>query len=316
MPDISQANGPVTNHNAAGDDRFASFVALLAEHLDSHNVRGPELAQRLYVSRSLLDRIVAAAAGETTARLRRRLLLERAAFRLRTTGTTVLDAAIDAGYSSNEAFTRAFQRAYGVAPTAWRASSAPIHIPARSGVHFHPPGGLRLPASRKAITMIFPAELVDQHVAVVGQLIDRAATLTPSQLDTPIEISVEGIDANPTIRSLLSRLVGQLDMWNASMASAAYDFAVEEHESVVSMRARLDTAGASFAALVRAVSEQDRLDETFVDATCSPPQEFTIAGMVAHVLTYAAYRRTLVVGALASAGAADVADDPLAWFAP
>ena len=38
--------------------------------------------------------------------------------------------------------------------------------------------------------------------------------------------------------------------------------------------------------------------------------------MIAHVLTYAAYRRTLVVGALASAGAPDVADDPLSWFAP
>jgi len=38
--------------------------------------------------------------------------------------------------------------------------------------------------------------------------------------------------------------------------------------------------------------------------------------MIAHVLTYAAYRRTLLVGALASAGAADVDDDPLTWFRP
>jgi AraC-like DNA-binding protein len=316
VPATAAGYGPAISNSRTSDDRFASFIAVLADELDSHDARSPDLARRLHVSRSVLDRIVAAAAGETTARLRRRLLLERAAFQLRTSDATVLDAAIAAGYSSNEAFTRAFQRAYGVSPSAWRTSSVPIRIPARSGVHFYPPGGLRLPATRKATAMIFPAELVDQHVAVISQLLDRAATLTADQLDTPIEISVETIDDNPTIRSLLSRLVGQLDMWNAAMASTTYDFEIERHESLQSMRARLATAGTVFTAFVRAASEQDRLDETFVDATGCVPNEFTVAGMIGHVLVYAAYRRTLVVGALASAGAGEVADDPLAWFAP
>jgi AraC family transcriptional regulator len=35
--------------------------------------------------------------------------------------------------------------------------------------------------------------------------------------------------------------------------------------------------------------------------------------MIAHVLTYAAHRRTLVSGALHSAGITDLEDDPLAW---
>jgi AraC family transcriptional regulator len=298
------------------DDRFACFLDLLAENLDNHALSGNELAARLYVSRSLLDKIVAAAAGETTGRLRRRLLLERAAFRLKTTQIGVLDAAIDAGYSSNEAFTRAFRRAYGSPPASWRSSPGPINLSAPSGVHFFPPGGLRLLVQEKATPMNFAAEMVDQHVALISRLLDRASTLSADQLDAPIEISVESIDDNPTIRSLLSRLVGQLDMWNAAMASETYDFAVEERESVDSMRARLATAGRSFAAFVRTASEEDRLDESFVDATCCVPQEFTVAGMIGHVLTYAAYRRTLVVGALSSAGAAEVDDDPLTWFAP
>jgi AraC family transcriptional regulator len=270
------------------EDAFASFLSMLAEHLDEHELRGPELAAKLNVSRSLLDRFVAAAAGETTARLRRRVLLERAAFRLKTTPVTVLHAALEAGYSSNEAFTRAFRRAYGVSPASWRASPGPIHA----------------------------AEMVDHHLTVIGQMLDRAATLTDDALDTSIQISVQGIDDNPTIRSLLSRLVGQLDMWNAAMASETYDFAIEEHESIDSMRSRLTIGGQAFARFVRTASEQDRLGETFVDATVCVPYEFTAAGMIAHVLTYAAYRRTLVVGALASAGVPDVEDDPLSWFAP
>jgi AraC family transcriptional regulator len=35
--------------------------------------------------------------------------------------------------------------------------------------------------------------------------------------------------------------------------------------------------------------------------------------MIAHVLTYAAYRRTLVTGALYTAGITELKDDPLAW---
>lgn len=310
MPGIDDIAEP------AAEDRFGSFLAMLSEHLDDHHLRGNELAAKLFVSRSLLDRLVAATAGETTARLRRRLLLERAAFRLRTSQTTVLDAAVEAGYSSNEAFTRAFQRAYGTSPAAWRSAAGTIYIPAPSGVHFYPPAGLRVPARRKASPVIFVAELVDQHTALLGQLLDRAQALSDDQLDAAIVISVQGIDDNPTIRSLLSRLVGQLDMWNAAMASETYDFAVEAHESIESMRTRLATGGRAFASFVRTASEQDRLSETFVDATCCVPQEFTVAGMIGHVLTYAAYRRTLVVGALASAGAADVEDDPLNWFAP
>lgn len=64
------------------------------------------------------------------------------------------------------------------------------------------------------------------------------------------------------------------------------------------------------------VAEHDRFSETFVDATGEKPYVFTAAGMIGHVITYAAHRRTLVTGALASAGAADLDDDPLVWFAP
>jgi AraC family transcriptional regulator len=296
-PATSSQSGPSPQSAAGGHaveltDRFVAFLNLLAEHLDDHELGSRDLAARLYVSRSLLDRVVAAAAGESTARLRRRLLLERAAYQLRTSDCTVLAAAIGAGYSSNEAFTRAFGRAYGTSPASWRSSAAHVHLPARNGVHFYPPGGLRLPARAEARPMNFTAQLIDQHTDLIGRLIDRAATLTPDQLDAPIEISVQGIDDHPTIRSLLSRLVGQLDMWNAAMASLPYDFSVEQHESLDSMRERLSTAGGGFAAFVRAGGEQDRLGETFVDASGTEPYVFTAAGMIAHVLIYAAYGRS------------------------
>ena len=60
----------------------------------------------------------------------------------------------------------------------------------------------------------------------------------------------------------------------------------------------------------------NRLDETFVDAVCEPPEVFTYGGMLAHVLTFAAHRRTLAIGALHSAGITDLgAGDPMRWVA-
>ena len=46
-------------------------------------------------------------------------------------------------------------------------------------------------------------------------MLDRAERLADDVLDRPIEISVEGIDEAPTLRTLLSRLVGQMAMWDA-----------------------------------------------------------------------------------------------------
>ncbi len=46
--------------------------------------------------------------------------------------------------------------------------------------------------------MNFVAELIDHHMSVLRQLLDRAGELTDSQLNAVIELPVEGIDDNPT----------------------------------------------------------------------------------------------------------------------
>ena len=257
-------------------DAFAGFIDVVESSLDEP-ARAGELAARLHVSRSQLDRVVTAAAGEAPGRLRRRILLERAAFRLLEGKLGILDVAVEAGYASHEAFTRAFRREYGVAPSAWRTSPGAMHLPAPNRVHFHPPGGLRLPARKEVTSMDLVVTMTEHHIWLVGQMIDRARRLNDPQLDTPIEISVEGIDENPTAR------------------------------------ARLAECGPVFLGHVRDACDRGGLDDTFVDTTTGTPWFFTYGGMVAHVLTYAAHRRTLVSGALHTAGITDLEDDPLAW---
>jgi AraC family transcriptional regulator len=297
-------------------DRFGEFIDVLARALDDPEATGADLAGRVHLSRFHLDRLIAASAGEPPGALRRRVLLERAAYRLLTTDSTILDIAIEANYSSHEAFTRAFARAYGATPARWRRRPTRIQIAVLNGVHFHPPGGLRLPARDKETSMDLLQKMVDRHVWLVGEMLGRSVSLTDAQLDAPIELSVDGIDDHPTLRSLLARLVGQMDMWVSSIELRDYDVASERDESVSRMRARLASVGPAFVAQVRDVCQDGRLDETFVDGTCDPPRVFTFGGMIAHVLTFAAHRRTLALGALHDMGITDLGNgDPMLWVA-
>ncbi|MEO8551435.1 MAG: helix-turn-helix domain-containing protein, partial [Kofleriaceae bacterium] len=83
--------------------------------------------------------------GETPLELHRRLRLERAAAQLASTDAAVTTVAFDAGYETHESFTRAFRRAYAMAPSEFRtranearagcARPPQIELAARCGLH-------------------------------------------------------------------------------------------------------------------------------------------------------------------------------------
>jgi hypothetical protein len=230
------------------------------------------------------------------------------------TKAPLIDIAVEAGYSSHEAFTRAFTKSYGVPPREWRKRPGHIQIGEPVAVHFVPPASIRLPSRDTVGGPDLVEKMVEHHIWLTGEMVRLAGRLTDEQLDEPVLVEVD--DDEQTLRSLLSRLVGQMGMWNAAMATRDYDWSVEEHESVSSMRRRLAIEGPRYLAHVREVCDQGRLDDTFVDAICERAEVFTYGGMVAHVLTFAAYRRTLVVMALARHGIDELGwGDPMRWVA-
>ncbi|MEN0068206.1 MAG: AraC family transcriptional regulator [Myxococcota bacterium] len=66
------------------------------------------------------QRMFRALTGETLMTYVRARRLSRALIRLLDTDDRILEIALDAGFSSHESFTRAFQRTYGLAPAAFR----------------------------------------------------------------------------------------------------------------------------------------------------------------------------------------------------
>jgi AraC family transcriptional regulator len=295
-------------------DRLRQILEVIEESLDESNVAGVDLAGNAYLSRYHFDRLVRAAVGEPPGAFRRRLLLERAAHRLTTTRDAVIDVGSDAGYAAPEAFTRAFVRAFGASPSDFRGSrDIGYELPAPSDIHFYPPGGLRVRATTRSTAMDVIISMLDHHLSLTSEIIDRLPLIDHDVLDRPIKLSVEGIDRDPTLRSVCARLVGQLEMWVGALQGA--DRApVDRDNSPAALRRRLDLAAPRFRGVLVGALHEGRGEETFIDATCDPPQTFSYAGVLAHVLTFSAVRRTLAIGALVNAGVSDLgAGDPMTF---
>src|SRR5260370_8069053 len=101
---------------------------VVRESLDQEqNAKG--LARHAYRSRTQFYRLFRAMIEETPVAMRRRLLLERAAWHLSRTQLSVTEISFNANYGSLEAFTRAFRKAFRGSPTLYpRILSTYTHL--------------------------------------------------------------------------------------------------------------------------------------------------------------------------------------------
>lgn len=295
-------------------DRLRHFVDVLIDSIEDPTT-GDELARRVFLSRFHFDRLVSAALGESPGAFRRRLLLERAAYALGA-GASVTESALGADYGSPEAFTRAFRRAFGTTPSDFRASgTGAFRLSAPNGIHFHPPGGLLVPGDDpRRKPMDLADRMVEQNNWLTRRLIESAAELPDAELDEPVPLNPPTPafhEDEPSIRSMLNRLVFTKEMWSAAIVGRKFE--ASDDASLDGMSARLERAGSELEEIVRDIRARSAWDTAFVDATCDPPETFTFSGAVAHVLTWDAHRRQIVASALRARGVDAGSQDPIRW---
>jgi AraC-like DNA-binding protein len=303
-------------------DRLRSLIDLVVRSLDEPEADGRALAGRAHFSRDHLDRLLAAATGERPVALRRRLLLERAAWQLRTGAAPPSEVAVAAGYASLAAFSRAFARAHGVPPSRFAGSGRPVQLDAPNGVHFHPPAGLLVPGAGAGPPpggRDLVERLVGHHLHRVRELLSAAATLRAEDLERPLRpglvvVWFEGEEASAAV--MAERLVFTLEVWVAAMAGAVHPEPSPPAAAPAALGRRFDVAARAFTRIVRRIRDRGAWDDAFVDALCEPPQSFTYGGVVAHVLSYGAVRREALAGVLAELGVRGLSDgDPILWEA-
>ena len=105
--------------NEKYEQAILSTLLYIQSHLES-DLTLEILAGRVGFSRYHFHRIFREVIGEPAKEYIRRLRMDRAAYRLKISEETIMRIALDAGFTTHESFTRAFQRQFGMPPNAFR----------------------------------------------------------------------------------------------------------------------------------------------------------------------------------------------------
>src|SRR5258708_26624107 len=163
-------------------DEAQRLRGVVLESLDQEQ-DAKSLARHAYRSRTQFYRLFRAMIEETPVAMRRRLLLERAAWQLSRTQLSVTDISLNANDGSLEAFTRAFRKAFRVSPSLYRRMGATYtHLHAVNVIHHHS-------STDDAKGVGQSMDLFDifsgQESWHTRRLLELAKTLTDEQLDRP-----------------------------------------------------------------------------------------------------------------------------------
>ncbi|WP_102141406.1 helix-turn-helix domain-containing protein [Mycobacterium hubeiense] len=308
---------------AAGDDtrdvsegsRRDRLRELLDAVVDADNADVGDMARSSYASEFHFSREVRRLTGESPAAMRRRIMLERAAWRLRQ-GEGVGAVAADEGWSSAEVFSRAFRRTFGVPPS--QAAGVDFRLPAPNGMHFHPPHLLWLDSDGDTKQPDISQLMVAHDIADTAYLIDRAGELSNEQWAeeiSPDQVVLDWDGPEPSVAAVLGAIVWTKEVWLATIEGRDFPSrAVTQQTTAAQLAEHHDGIGKRWAAMVADYAAEGRLADTVIDALCDPPESFQLHGIVAHVLTYSAHRRQLARTMLARHGITTGRGDPLEWI--
>ncbi len=291
-----------------GRDRLRE---LLDAVLDEDNRTLDDMAGDAFASPYHFSRTLSRGAGEPPVAMRRRVMLERAAWQIRA-GASVTDAAWAAGYESVEGFSRAFARAFGHPPSTATESH---WLPAPNGIHFHPPMSLWVHTTEQPMNPL-TEQMVAHDLDDTRALLDLAKGLpheTFRERSMPGTIVLDWDGPEESVATVLEHQVWAKEVWLASIEG--HDTPAREvDDDAAGLIARHEVVAPRWLAVVRDLDRRGAWDDRLIDALCDPPESFAMSGVIAHVLTYSAHRRQLVRQMLRAAGHYVDQGDPIMWL--
>jgi len=160
---------------------------------------------------------------ETPVAMRRRLLLERAAWQLSRTHLSVTDVSLNANYQSLEAFSRAFRKAFRVSPSLYRRIGATYtHLRATNGIHHHSGKDDTKGAGQSMDLFDIFSGQESWHTR---RLLDLAKTLNDEPLDRPLKNPVKVVPwdgPDQSLRQILDRMVQTKEAWAAALTGGSW----------------------------------------------------------------------------------------------
>ncbi len=220
------------------------------------------------------------------------------------TPQSVTEIALDANYGSLEAFTRAFRKAYSSSPSLYRRiRTNRFWLPSPNGIHFVSPS-----THKGAFSMDLLDRFAGNDSWHTRNLLTSAANLTDDQLDRPLKAVVEILpwrEKTNSLRQLLENIVFTKEVWTAALTGKSMDVdsgTPPDRKTPAAMLTRLEATDAELSRVFCEVGRRGAWDDTFVDALCEPPENFTYGGVFAHIMTFNAHRRIMALDAFRELG--------------
>jgi len=242
--------------------------------------------------------------GQSPLHLRKRLLLERAAFELSRTSASVSEIGFKAKFVSAEGFSRSFKRVYGVSPTRYRElSPSDYRLDVDHPVHFRPS---EIPEAQRQgdFAMNLLERVLGAHYVNMKLILDICESLTDDQLDAPISIYYDPLpwmQDNQSLRSMLKHIIGDGSPWPGVAALTKHDT-----NTLPGLRTALVESYPRYMALVASHEKEGLWDLTFVDSDCEPPMVFSYGGWIGHTIVFQNYRRIALMMALKQIGVQEI----------
>jgi AraC family transcriptional regulator len=287
---------------------YGRRVQALIDYLQADEAElGEPLASKAHYSRFHAHRVFQRATGETPGEFRRRLLLEKAAYQLSRSERSVTDVAFDAGFGALESFTRAFRKAFKLSPSHYRRNGTPsFYLPSPNGVHYQPPN------QKGALHMDLLDHLLEHDIWLVKRMLERAKTLSDKQLDMaqgkyqPVPFE----EPQQTLREMFHRHIFWKEVWVTAIKGR--EFSDKADKTIEGMLQRHERASSDFLAIAHEIRDESKWQAVFVDALCVPPETFSFSGVVAHIITFSAHQRMVMLEVLRRFGINDLGyGDPI-----
>ncbi len=302
-----------------GRDRLRELLDSVLD--EEHRTLG-DMAEGAYASPFHFTRRLRRDAGEPPVTMRRRVMLERAAWQL-DRGASVTETAWAAGYESVEGFSRAFTRAYGHSPSDTGGSG--VHpdepprrrgwLPAPNGIHFHPPTSLWVHSQEQPMNSL-TEQLVRHDLDDTRHLIDLAKGLPDAELREVRQAGTTVLSwdgPEESLRDVLDHLVFTKEVWLAAIDGHDTPPHADDDDAAA-LLSRHDAVAPRWLAMVRDLDARGAWDDRLVDALCDPPESFVMSSVVAHVLTFSAHRRQVARRLLQAGGHEVDHGDPIVWL--
>lgn len=145
--------------------------------------------------------------------------------------------------------------------------------------------------------------LLDHDRWATGQLLELSRGLPDEQLDREFDIG------HRTLRETFAHMIFNIEAWSAEMAGQPIER--KRADSLAALSDRHERAYDTFAALARRTRDEQRLEESFVDAY---GESLRFGGGIVHVVLHNAEHRAEALHILARLGVPDLPEiDQALW---